>query len=117
MQDLANDLPRIPLPRTPVNKGMKKGRGVVPRPSATGRLTGELVVVEWTAIDVLAPLLFGDDRSSYVPSAAKGTVTRRKPPNITGALGDPWGSKRGHRHSHHHRRQDKRQHTHHQGAA
>ena len=23
---------RIPLPRTPVNKGMKKGRGVVPQP-------------------------------------------------------------------------------------
>src|SRR5215211_5395442 len=74
------ELLRILLPRTPVNKGMKKGRGVVPRPSATGRLTGKLVVVEWTAIDVLAPLLFGDDRPSYVPSAAKGTVTRRKPP-------------------------------------
>ena len=27
MQDLGYELPRIPLPRTPVNKGKKKGRG------------------------------------------------------------------------------------------
>jgi hypothetical protein len=28
MQDLGYELPRIPIPRTSVNKGMKKGRGV-----------------------------------------------------------------------------------------
>ena len=27
MQDLGYELPRIPIPRTPVNKGIKKGRG------------------------------------------------------------------------------------------
>jgi len=27
MQDLANELPRIPFPRTSVNKGKMKGRG------------------------------------------------------------------------------------------
>jgi hypothetical protein len=28
MQDPASELPRIPIPRTPVNKGKKKGRGL-----------------------------------------------------------------------------------------
>jgi hypothetical protein len=27
MQDLGYELPRIPIPRTPVNKGKRKGRG------------------------------------------------------------------------------------------
>jgi len=27
MQDLGYELPRIPIPRTPVNKGKEKGRG------------------------------------------------------------------------------------------
>jgi hypothetical protein len=30
MQDLGYELPRIPLPRTPMNKGMKKGQGIRP---------------------------------------------------------------------------------------
>src|SRR5215210_7341749 len=33
MHDGASELRRIPLPRTPLNKGMKKGRSVSPRPS------------------------------------------------------------------------------------
>jgi hypothetical protein len=30
MQDPASELPRIPIPRTRVNKGMKKGRSITP---------------------------------------------------------------------------------------
>jgi hypothetical protein len=33
MQDLGYELPRIPIPRTPVNKGMRKGRSYDARPS------------------------------------------------------------------------------------
>jgi hypothetical protein len=29
MQDLVYELPRIPIPRTPVNKGIKKGIGAI----------------------------------------------------------------------------------------
>jgi hypothetical protein len=32
MQDLGYELPRIPIPRTPVNKGKDKDRSVKPRP-------------------------------------------------------------------------------------
>jgi hypothetical protein len=32
MQDLGYELPRIPLPRTTVNKGKKKGRSYDARP-------------------------------------------------------------------------------------
>src|SRR5215213_1245193 len=32
MQDLGYELPRIPIPRTRVNKGKKKGRGLDPQP-------------------------------------------------------------------------------------
>src|SRR5215208_6098724 len=38
MQDLGYELPRIPIPRTPVNKGIKKGRSPAgPRPLRTNR--------------------------------------------------------------------------------
>jgi hypothetical protein len=33
MQDAGYGLPRIPLPRRWVNKGKRKGQGVMPRPS------------------------------------------------------------------------------------
>jgi hypothetical protein len=42
MQDLGYELPRIPIPRTPVNRGKKKGRGQeIPNPShpTTNRLS------------------------------------------------------------------------------
>jgi len=34
---LTCELPRISIPRTPVNKGIKKGRSVVPRPSVLSK--------------------------------------------------------------------------------
>src|SRR5918995_6514965 len=34
---LLTELPRIPIPRTPVNKGMKKGRGLDPQPFFSAR--------------------------------------------------------------------------------
>jgi hypothetical protein len=37
MQDPACELPRNPILRTPVNKGIKKGRSVVPRPSVLSK--------------------------------------------------------------------------------
>jgi len=33
MQDLGYELPRIPIPRTSVNKDKRKGWGVAPQPS------------------------------------------------------------------------------------
>jgi hypothetical protein len=38
MQDLANVLRRISIPRTRMNKGKIKNRSVVPRPCSTGLL-------------------------------------------------------------------------------
>jgi|SRR5215207_2939756 len=39
MQDLVYELPRIPIPRTPVNKGIKKGIGaIVSSPDSTTHL-------------------------------------------------------------------------------
>src|SRR5215216_6452194 len=37
MQDLANELRGIPIPRTPMNKGMKESRSAWPRPRCSRR--------------------------------------------------------------------------------
>jgi hypothetical protein len=37
MQDLGYELPRMPIPRTRVNKGKKKGRSVMLHPCASVR--------------------------------------------------------------------------------
>jgi hypothetical protein len=51
IQDRASELRRIPLPRTPVNKGTKKGRGCSrPRPPPCERLRSD-----HERVDLLAP--------------------------------------------------------------
>ena|SRR5215217_956422 len=62
MQDLGYGLPRILIPRTPVNKGMKKGRGLRARPSTSA--IAELLVDRWV----------GTPAGVAIPDCALGEV-------------------------------------------
>ena len=74
MQDPANELPRIPIPRTPVNKGRKKGRSCYYAPMPARNATSLVPSTQVQRREI-------DTGFVRLPAAVQGTTAvSTKPP-------------------------------------